>query len=79
MAGIGPLVVKNGFPYSLATGDWIHLTLNEWKAAYQTKSAITFATLQDTLQHMKAHPDEWEGDVFPIIVLVTGGIDCDLR
>ena len=76
---IGPLIVRNSFPYSLAAGDWMHLRINEWRTSYQAQKSCTFESLEVTLRHIKEHPDEWTGDVFPIIVLITGGIDVDLR
>lgn len=71
--------MKNSFPYFLATGDLIKLSIAEWTAAFQAKTPHEFIDLQFALEHMKKYPDEWEGDVFPILVLVIGGIDIDLR
>jgi hypothetical protein len=73
---IGPLIVKDAFPYSLIASDWIHIAIDGWKASYQARSSITFLDMDHTLRHMIDRPDEWEGDVFPVIVLIRGGETC---
>ena len=65
----------DGFPQVLTKGDELHVTEGEWRARIVAEHDLVFANPEAVLRHMVAHTDEWTGDVFPIISILTERLD----
>ena len=59
------------YPIYAGRGDTIYFIHSGWSATYCTPEACSWETNTDVRDHLLAHPEKWEGDVFPIHALLT--------
>ena len=61
----------DSFPQVLTKSDELHVIEGEWTAHIVAKHQLAFGNPEAVLRHMVAHSDEWTGDVFSIIAILT--------
>ena len=58
------------FPLTLFLGETLTINIDDWSVSHTSWTTITFKNETDVAHHMLKHPDQWEGDVFPVVSLL---------